>query len=128
MTLFEKARESLAVARLAHDAGHYNRAASNAYFAGYQAVRPEFERLKIPPLDTGWTEGERWEHQTVPVAAMEYLGCPVELVEHPQDNYQLRVTADYTETGIVAEQSGLAIQRTERILQWVEEEVTEHEG
>jgi hypothetical protein len=77
VTLLEKARESLAVARLAHDAGHYNRAASNAYFASHQAVRSELERLKIPPLDTGWTEGKRWEHKTAYKQRLSIWGCPM---------------------------------------------------
>jgi hypothetical protein len=74
----------------------------------------------------GWTEGERWEHDTVPVAAMEYLGCPEELVKRLRANYQLRLKADYSTTNVVGEQAELAIQNAEQISQWVEEEVTKN--
>ncbi len=124
MTLLEKARESLAVARLAHDAGHYNSAASRGYYASYQAVRSELERLGIEPLDTGQTEGERWEHGTVPQAAMEFLGTPDELVQHLQGDYWLRVLADYHTDETTEDITRLVIQHTEAIIQWIEEVMT----
>lgn len=124
MTLLEKARESLAAARLCCDAGHYNSAASHGYYASYQAVRSELERLGIEPLDTGETAGGRWEHGTVPQAAMEFLGMPDELVEHLQGDYWLRVLADYHTDETTADIARFVIQHAEAILQWIEEVMT----
>jgi uncharacterized protein (UPF0332 family) len=124
MTLLEKAQESLQAARLCCDAGHYNSAASRGYYASYQAVRSELGRLGIAPLDTGETAGARWEHGTVPQAAMEFLGMSDELVEHLQGDYWLRVLADYYTDITTEDIARLVIQHAEAILQWIEEVMT----
>jgi HEPN domain-containing protein len=121
MTLLEKAGESLAAARLCCDAGHYNSATSRGYYASYQAVRSELERLGIEPLDTGITGGERWEHRTLPQGAMEFLGMPDELVQRLQADYWLRVRADYHTEAIIEVIARAVIEHAEAIIRWIEE-------
>ncbi len=120
MTLLEKARESLAAARLCCDAGHYNSTASRGYYASYQAVRSELERLGIEPLDTGETAGARWEHGTVPQAAMEFLGMPDELVDFLTVDYLVRVSADYYEDAVTEAEAREVIAHAETIVRWIE--------
>ena len=83
------------MARFCFEAGGYDSALSRAYYAMYQAALAALIYFDIPISAEGVTFGERWEHNTVPIALIEYLGYSEELVQKLQFAYRWRVEADY---------------------------------
>ncbi len=118
-----KARNSLEMARLCFEAGGYDSALSRAYYAMYQAALAALIYFDIPISEEGHTRGMRWEHDTVPIALMEYLGYSEELIDNLQDAYEWRVTADYLEDMTPPARAQLVIEYAQEMIQIVEEDI-----
>lgn len=111
------------MARLCFEAGGYDSALSRAYYAMYQAALAALIYFDIPISEEGHTRGMRWEHDTVPIALMEYLGYSEELIDNLQDAYEWRVTADYLEDMTPPARAQLVIEYAQEMIQIVEEDI-----
>jgi uncharacterized protein (UPF0332 family) len=121
--LLAKARNSLEMAQLCFEAGGYDSALSRAYYSMYQAALAALIYFDIPISEEGITFGERWEHTTVPIALMEYLGYPEELVQKLQFAYRWRVEADYLPLVTPSNGARLVIEYAEEMIHRVEEDI-----
>ena len=66
----------------------------------------------------------RWEHDTVPIALMEYLGYSEELLENLQDAYEWRVVADYYLKDMTPpDRAQLVIEYAEQMIRRVQEDI-----
>jgi len=121
--MLTKARNSLRTAKVCFDMGDCDAALSRAYYAMYQAVLATLRYFNVPISREGTTSGGRWEHETVPIAIMEYLGYPEEFARKLQFAYRWRVDADYLEDLTQPDRAQLVIQYAEEMIQRVQEDI-----
>ena len=69
------------------------------------------------------SEGELWEHNTVPIALMEYLGYSEELAQKLQIAYLWRVEADYLPSVTPTDRAQIVIEYTEEMVRRVEGDI-----
>jgi uncharacterized protein (UPF0332 family) len=116
-TFLDKARESLAGARVELEAGHYNNSANRSYYAVFQAGihALQIEGVRLP---AGGTE---WGHAFVDA---QFSGLLVNRRHRYEtslrnvigDNRKLREDADYTTSSVGAVRAARALQRAERFV------------
>ncbi len=123
--MLRKARQKLEVARWCLTNGYHNEAVSLGYFVMYEAVLAALYYFQVPISDEGWTMGQRWEHLTVRMAIVEYLGYPEDLRDKLAQAYEWRVTADYEEKEMTEAESTAVLQYAEEMLTRIQEEVKE---
>ncbi len=116
-TFLDKARESLAGARVEFEGGRYNNSANRSYYAVFQAgiYALQLEGVRLP---AGGTE---WGHAFVDA---QFSGLLVNrrhrydgnLRNVIGDNRKLREDADYTTGGVSQIRASRALQRAERFV------------
>jgi uncharacterized protein (UPF0332 family) len=116
-TFLDKARESLAGARVELEGGRYNNSANRSYYAVFQAGihALQLEGVRLP---AGGTE---WGHDFVDA---QFSGLLVNRRHRYEtslrnvigDNRSLRKDADYTTSSVSPVRAARALQRAERLV------------
>jgi len=117
-----KSRESLAAAEADASAGRYNAAASRAYYAAFQAVVALLLEEGIRP------RGRAWEHRYVIMRFSDTLVrrrklIPSEYRGALQRLFNLRLTADYSDTFTPGRKAGQAVRDVGRLAHLVSERI-----
>ena len=116
-TFLDKARESLQGARVELDGARYSNSANRSYYAVFQAAVHAIlaERLRPPGSGAEWNHG--WVHgQFNGVVLHRRHRYPSDLRGILNDNYDVRVQADYSSESVSELMAARALRRAERFV------------
>jgi uncharacterized protein (UPF0332 family) len=120
---FDKAHESLEGAQSEFDNGRYNNCANRCYYAAFQAAIGALIRAGITPP----SRSEEWGHNYLQAAFIGQLInrrklYPSALRGTLEQNYRLRVVADYRRDDVTQVRASRAVGRTEDFIETIRRE------